>query len=98
MKLVNYGVGEISDRLTILALKTELAQLFEDQDRGVLTLSTIHKAKGREWPTVAILQPELMPSGWATKDWEQQQETNLKYVAITRARERLIWLDGKLEE
>ena len=83
---------------TVPALKAELIRLFEDQNTGVLTLSTIHKAKGKEWPTVAILQPELMPSPWATQAWERQQETNLRYVAITRARERLIWLNGKLEE
>lgn len=81
---------------TVEELTAALTRLFEDDTTGRLTLSTIHKAKGREWPTVAILHPELMPSLWAEQPWEQQQETNLRYVAITRARERLIWLEGKL--
>jgi len=82
---------------SIPELKEALTRLFDDTVSGLLTLSTVHKAKGLEWPTVAILQPELMPSLWATLPWEQQQEANLEYVAITRARERLIWLEGKLE-
>lgn len=100
------SIGVIAQRLRPSApveeLRAQLTTLFGLDDEGpaprVLTLSTIHKAKGLEWPTVAILQPELMPSFWATADWERQQETNLKYVAITRARERLIWMDGKLED
>lgn len=57
----------------------------------VLTLSTIHKAKGREWHRVYILGREkYMPSPYAKKEWQQEQERNLEYVGITRALKELI--------
>lgn len=65
--------------------------LFSDTN-GVLTLSTIHKSKGREWRRVGILSPELMPSKWARQDWQMVQERNLQYVAYTRAIEHLMFL------
>lgn len=52
-------------------------------------LSTIHKAKGKEWPEVLFLDPQLLPSQWAEQEWEKQQESNLAYVGITRAQEVL---------
>jgi superfamily I DNA/RNA helicase len=65
-------------------------------DRGTpqcLVLSTIHKAKGREWDTVYLLGPnQYMPSKFAQKSsqqWMMEQEDNLMYVAITRARTEL---------
>lgn len=55
-----------------------------------VTLLTIHRAKGLEADTVWLLNPGLMPSPWAKEPWEKQQETNLAYVATTRAQNRLI--------
>jgi superfamily I DNA/RNA helicase len=56
-------------------------------------LSTIHKSKGLENETVHILCPELIPSKFAVQDWELKQEENLRYVAITRAKSKLIYLN-----
>ena len=77
---------------TVPALIQRLESMFDDEGGSLLTLSTVHKAKGKEWATVAILSPELMPSKWARQDWQLQQEHNLIYVAVTRAREHLIYL------
>jgi len=52
-------------------------------------LSTIHKAKGREWKDVLVLDPQLMPSKYASQEWEIKQEHNLAYVAVTRAQKTL---------
>lgn len=52
-------------------------------------VSTIHKSKGLEAPDVYLLRPDLIPSRWATHDWEFQQENNLLYVAYTRAQDSL---------
>jgi superfamily I DNA/RNA helicase len=61
-----------------------------EKPRGVL-LSTVHKSKGREWDRVYILNRELyMPSKWARKPWQIEQENNLLYVAATRAKRELI--------
>jgi hypothetical protein len=52
-------------------------------------LSTIHQAKGLEAPTVIWLGPEAI-------DAANDEEVNLAYVAVTRARQRLVLmsLDG----
>jgi DNA helicase-2/ATP-dependent DNA helicase PcrA len=52
-------------------------------------LSTIHKAKGLEFPEVLFLDPQLLPSKYAEQDWELTQENNLAYVGITRAQQVL---------
>lgn len=76
---------------TIAKLIAKVTDLFADK-AGVLTLSTVHKSKGKEWPQVAILEPELMPSKWARQEWQQGQEKNLMYVAYTRAQEALYFM------
>ena len=68
---------------------TEIDTIFGDNvGAECVLLSTIHKSKGREWNRVIWLQTG--PSKWARKDWELQQETNLCYVATTRAKQELI--------
>ena len=68
--------------------------LFSDYDPNLpprLTLSSIHKSKGLEWPTVYLLGRNLwQPSPFASQPWMLSQETNLTYVAITRAKVNLI--------
>lgn len=86
---------------TVPALIAKIRGMFTDPERGapqtVLTLSTIHRAKGLEWTKVAILRPDLMPSKAARQDWAYDQELNLMYVATTRAKETLIYCkDGDM--
>ena len=54
-------------------------------------LSTIHKAKGREWPEVGILAPNLLPAS-RHDSTDNDQEANLAYVATTRPKQRLVYL------
>ncbi len=61
---------------------------------NLLTLSTIHKAKGREWDRVFIHAPSLMPSKWAKASWQMVQEQNLIYVAVTRAKRELYYVEA----
>ncbi len=81
----------VEGKRTIEHLKKNIEDMFRDGDGPMLTLCTAHKAKGREWGTVAILEPELMPMK-ARKPWQADQEQNLIYVAVTRAQERLIYI------
>ncbi|MGK2928181.1 MAG: ATP-dependent helicase [Acidimicrobiales bacterium] len=61
-------------------------------DDDVLTLSTIHSAKGGEWDVVHVLHASdgNIPSDMATGDPVQiEEERRLLYVAATRARDLL---------
>lgn len=71
-----------------------LESMFTD-DVPKICLATIHKAKGLEWDRVWLLDSWLMPSKWAKKPWELQQEDNLHYVAITRAKHVLNYVNSK---
>jgi superfamily I DNA/RNA helicase len=65
--------------------------IFADNVAGILTLSTIHRSKGREWKRVFWLDRfNTCPSRYATQDWEKIQEANLQYVAATRSMGELI--------
>ena len=69
---------------------------------AALELSTVHKAKGKEWPLVYILQPDslfglraaLRGESAAPPDdgWEAAAERNCTYVALTRATSTLVLL------
>lgn len=87
---------ESDDPIDVLV--QNIRNLFSDSDgskRKVLTLSTIHKAKGREWNRVFALDMDtLSPSRWAKKPWEMTQEMNLCYVQVTRAKEHLTLLSS----
>lgn len=73
-------------------LISKIRAIFNDGGEGVC-LSTIHKAKGLEADNVFILAKSLMPSIYAHQEWEIVSEENLEYVAITRAKKTLQYID-----
>jgi DNA helicase-2/ATP-dependent DNA helicase PcrA len=88
---------------TVQDLEQVIRDLFQDSEveeatvgglfkpKKTLTLSTVHKAKGREWSRVFILgRNRYMPSKYAKQDWQLEQEKNLIYVAVTRAMNELV--------
>lgn len=77
---------------TVAELTRSIEALFTDNGAGVLTLATVHKSKGLEWDRVFILERDKMPSKWARKSWQYQQEINLIYVAYTRSKKELYFL------
>lgn len=76
-------------------LRQCLANLFE-RDGGQVTLSTVHKAKGLEFPLVLHLDPWRLPSKRAKRLLQEgdpvpwQQELNLHYVCETRTKHTLL--------
>ncbi len=61
-------------------------------DEGLLTLSTIHSAKGLEWRAVFVIGmvDGRFPSLYNLRDdGEVEEERRLLYVAVTRAKEHL---------
>lgn len=80
----------LSETKTLEDFKRLFKELSKNKDG--LTLSSIHKAKGKEWNVVYILNQKL-PLVWKNQTDEQyKQELNLQYVAFTRAKKKLILL------
>lgn len=94
VKTLEVFIAQCDDSDRIATLTGKIDALFGDTKEGeiqrVLTLSTVHRAKGKEWDRVFALGMETYsPSKWATEAWELQQEDNLCYVQVTRARQHL---------
>ncbi|WP_268123863.1 UvrD-helicase domain-containing protein [Roseivirga pacifica] len=70
----------------------KIESIFSEDTDGIL-LSSIHKSKGLEADRVFILGDELMPLKKAELKWEREQEENLMYVAYTRAKTELIFIN-----
>ena len=78
-----------------MQLKSYIDRLFtDDKVENAVMLSTAHKSKGLEANRVLILLPNKLPLHWPHQlEWQMKQELNLKYVALTRARKELIFID-----
>lgn len=75
---------------SVAEVERAIERMFADKSSDdVVTLSTVHKAKGKEAERVFIINFHEMPCRWAKSDWQQQQEINLIYVAVTRAKSHL---------
>ncbi|MDI9570054.1 MAG: ATP-dependent helicase [Pseudomonadota bacterium] len=78
-----------------MALLTGIGEEGEDlaeTGEGRVTMSTIHQAKGLEWPVVFIpwCAEGMLPLGRALTDPEGvEEERRLFYVAVTRAKDEL---------
>ncbi|MEV0112210.1 DNA helicase PcrA [Streptomyces sp. NPDC050844] len=86
--------GSLSEFLERVALVADSDQIPDEEDdgSGVITLMTLHTAKGLEFPVVFLtgmedgVFPHMRSLGQVK---ELEEERRLAYVGITRARERL---------
>jgi hypothetical protein len=109
--LASEGLDPLMERLVRLAKRyPDLASLantverahVEDEDRAGAVLSTVHKAKGREWGRVVLWDdfPRVWDPKWreiyrvAGREEELREQENILYVAMTRARELLLLAFG----
>ncbi|MFD7862675.1 DNA helicase PcrA [Streptomyces sp. NPDC059783] len=88
------GAGTLAEFLEKVALVADSDQIpDEDTDgSGVITLMTLHTAKGLEFPVVFLtgMEDGVFPHMRALgQTKELEEERRLAYVGITRARERL---------
>ncbi|WP_405920032.1 DNA helicase PcrA [Streptomyces longwoodensis] len=86
--------GTLADFLEQVALVADSDQIpDEEQDgSGVITLMTLHTAKGLEFPVVFLtgMEDGVFPHMRALGETKElEEERRLAYVGITRARERL---------
>ena len=75
-------------------LEAGINELFSNEAKGII-YSTIHRSKGLETDRVFLLCPELLPHPKCTSDWQRQQEENLHYIALTRAKKEFYYVDPK---
>jgi DNA helicase-2/ATP-dependent DNA helicase PcrA len=82
-----YGLAEFLQQISLLADTDNL----RDEDEGLVTLMTLHNAKGLEFPIVFIIGMEdgVFPHSRALDEGEVEEERRLAYVGITRARREL---------
>jgi len=75
-------------------LKERINEVFSDEAKGIIC-STVHRAKGLEASHVFIYRPDLMPFPYVKKEsfWQMEQEWNLKYVALTRSKSELTFVE-----
>ncbi|MFI6726547.1 DNA helicase PcrA [Streptomyces sp. R-74717] len=88
------GAGTLAEFLEKVALVADSDQIpDEDEDgSGVITLMTLHTAKGLEFPVVFLtgMEDGVFPHMRALGQVKElEEERRLAYVGITRARERL---------
>ncbi|CAL9294578.1 DNA helicase PcrA [Streptomyces sp. SudanB66_2053] len=85
--------GTLADFLEQVALVADSDQIPDEEDGdGVITLMTLHTAKGLEFPVVFLtgMEDGVFPHMRALgQTKELEEERRLAYVGITRARERL---------
>ena len=94
--LVAPGLGDFLERVALVA---DTDQIPDDpdpdrpEDTGVVTLMTLHTAKGLEFPVVFLtgLEDGIFPHSRSLggDPPELEEERRLAYVGVTRARERL---------
>ena len=77
--------------LSDVALMTNLDVRRNDPSLDAVTLSTVHQAKGMEWPVVIVpwLSEGMFPSAKATEEGRMDEERRLFYVVVTRAKDVL---------
>ena len=85
--------GTLADFLERVALVADADQIPDGVDHGgLVTLMTLHTAKGLEFPVVFLtgMEEEVFPHARAlTNQRELEEERRLAYVGITRAEQRL---------
>lgn len=79
---------------TAKELTDQIKKLFA-KSKNAITLSTVHRAKGEEYPNVFIIEPDLMPHPRAESEAALRAEQAIMFVAFTRARNGLYFVDGE---
>jgi DNA helicase-2/ATP-dependent DNA helicase PcrA len=81
-------------------IERRLTDLFQDSDsmaRPAVVFSSVHKAKGLEWKKVYMLRSTFgrKRGGKEPSADEKYEEENIRYVAMTRAKEHLVFVDDR---
>jgi superfamily I DNA/RNA helicase len=81
---------------SVYCVTSKLENLFKDNATSGYIFSSIHQAKGLEADIIYILAPHKLPLVWkGQQPWEAEQEMNIRYVAITRSKNKIVWVNKK---
>ncbi len=86
------GLSDFLERVALVADTDQIPDGPEGDDSGVVTLMTLHTAKGLEFPVVFLtgLEDGIFPHARSLGDQpELEEERRLAYVGVTRAEQRL---------
>jgi DNA helicase-2/ATP-dependent DNA helicase PcrA len=86
------GLGDFLERVALVADTDQIPDEPDGDDAGVVTLMTLHTAKGLEFPVVFLtgLEDGVFPHMRSLGDQpELEEERRLAYVGLTRAQQRL---------
>ncbi|MGI8521762.1 MAG: DNA helicase PcrA [Nocardioides sp.] len=86
------GLRDFLERVALVADTDQIPDAPVEDDGGMVTLMTLHTAKGLEFPVVFVtgLEDGVFPHARSLGDApELEEERRLAYVGLTRARERL---------
>jgi DNA helicase-2/ATP-dependent DNA helicase PcrA len=86
------SLGAFLERVALVADSDQIPPAPDTEDTGVVTLMTLHTAKGLEFDTVFLtgLEDGVFPHQRALANAaELEEERRLAYVGVTRARKRL---------
>jgi DNA helicase-2/ATP-dependent DNA helicase PcrA len=78
--------------ITMADIDKKIDGIFSDE-ASEYKLSTAHRAKGLEWDNVFIMNNANFKITRQKTTWGYRQEENLHYVAVTRAKKELTFLD-----
>ena len=86
------GKEGVAAFLAEAALASDQDELDRNQEKKGVTLMTVHAAKGLEFDTIFVsgMEEGLFPHEGHDEDRDEEEERRLFYVAMTRAKKRLI--------
>lgn len=88
------SIGSANPTMNEKQLIEKITEVFaiSSSEGSTVKLYTIHKAKGLESDRVFFLNNHEIPHERAKTAWELEQEENMRYVAITRAKKELHYI------
>lgn len=100
------NVEDRCDTLEVLAIECnttgEIArridQVFSDTATTGIIFMTGHRCKGLEAKRIFFLRPDLCPHPKSKKEWQVIQESNLRYVIITRSMAEFYYVNKERDE
>jgi DNA helicase-2/ATP-dependent DNA helicase PcrA len=90
----NANLGDYLQQISLITTNTPQE---DSAGEGVVSLMTVHNAKGLEFDTVIIagFEKDLFPHFLAERDGDISEERRLFYVAVTRAKNRLYFTQAE---